>query len=212
MICESVFHSPRIWRPYQMPCNIFCKGGFETLNMGSFRYPQPGWEEWSISSIWGFEATYIVTHQNFCGVQVPYYLLNTEILHWWIFCYRSYIPALSQWNPLHSSIPKECVQNPKVKWICRVADMWLEDNRAYESTTPLYLIYSQNLKPWFTHHNEKQTIVLSNQNNSNNSDSEFLTEHWQLQPWVNQCTAQLKQIQMTDNTQDLQTLNCLGFF
>ena len=25
----------------------FCKGGIETCDLGSFRYPQPGWEEWS---------------------------------------------------------------------------------------------------------------------------------------------------------------------
>ena len=33
--------------PYPMPCNIFCKGGIETRNLGSFRCLQPGWEEWS---------------------------------------------------------------------------------------------------------------------------------------------------------------------
>ena len=47
MMHESAFHSPRIRRPYPMPCNIFCKGGIETWDLGSFRYPQPGWEEWS---------------------------------------------------------------------------------------------------------------------------------------------------------------------
>ena len=57
MMRESAYHSPRIRRPYPMPCNIFCKGDIETWDLGSFRYPQPGWESDQIRSIWGFEAT-----------------------------------------------------------------------------------------------------------------------------------------------------------
>ena len=47
MMRESAFHSLRVRRPYPMPCKFFCKGGIETWDLGSFRYPQPGREEWS---------------------------------------------------------------------------------------------------------------------------------------------------------------------
>ena len=70
MMRESAFHSPRIRWPYPVPCNIFfvCKGGIETWDLGSFRYPQPGWEEWSNKfhlRVWSY-----VIPQNFCGFQV----------------------------------------------------------------------------------------------------------------------------------------------
>ena len=39
MMRESAFHSPRIRWPYPMPCNIFCKGGIEILDLCSFRIP-----------------------------------------------------------------------------------------------------------------------------------------------------------------------------
>ena len=43
MIHESAFHSPHIQRPCLMHWNIFCKVDIETLDLGSFRYPQPEW-------------------------------------------------------------------------------------------------------------------------------------------------------------------------
>ena len=47
MMRERALHWPRIRWPHPMPCNIFCKGGIETWDLGSFRYPQRGWKEWS---------------------------------------------------------------------------------------------------------------------------------------------------------------------
>ena len=57
MMRESAFHSPRIPPPYPMTCNIFGKGGIETWDLGTFRFPSQDVESDQISSIWGVEAT-----------------------------------------------------------------------------------------------------------------------------------------------------------
>ena len=60
MMRESVFHSSRIWRPYPMPCNMFCKGGIETWDLCSdFDVPNQDEKSDTISfrlRVWSYVA------------------------------------------------------------------------------------------------------------------------------------------------------------
>ena len=95
MMRESAFHSPRIRRPYPMPCNFFLQRRHWNLGPG-FISISPARMRRAIKLV-PFEGLKLIIPQNFCGFQGSYYMPNTEILRWWNFCNQSYIPDLSQY-------------------------------------------------------------------------------------------------------------------
>ena len=122
MMRESAFHSPRIQRPDLKLCNIVLQRLHWNLGPGLISISPARMRR--VIKLVPFEGLKLRISSEL--LRFPSFLVLAK--HWDVplvkFCNRSYIPGLSQQNPLHSSISKEWVQKPKVKRICRAVDVW----------------------------------------------------------------------------------------